>query len=125
MKKLKHVKMFENFIINEAFQDDESIISYINHLIKYSTYDGELYAGQNMNTQQIITQNEYPEQRNYRKDVKPGKLIGQSNIDYPYFIGNNEKLNCYNCSFSDDKNGLFLSAFNRKFKTNYTTLGKI
>lgn len=111
-------------LLYEGFEDNNHLRDFVNHLIKYDVYDGELYAGQNMNTQQNITQNEYPNQRNYRKDVKPGQLIGQSNIDYPYFIGNGDIINCYNCPFPDDKNELFLSIFNTKFKTNYKTLQK-
>ena len=103
MRKLKYVKLFENFQMNESIQDD------VNHIIKYNQYtNGELYAGQNMNMQQSITQNEYPNQRNYREDVAPGKLISQSNIEYQYLIGNGQTLSCYNPNFSDEQNAEFL-----------------
>jgi hypothetical protein len=119
MRKLKYVKLFENFQVNESIQDD------VDHIIKYSEYTGgELYAGQNMNIQQSITQNEYPNQRNYRKDLAPGKLISQSNIEYQYLIANDQTLSCYNPSFSDDQNGEFLGSFNRRFKKNYKILIK-
>lgn len=125
MKKLKYVKLFENFIDHNV-----DIESMVNHMVEYggeeSTYKykyGRIFAGQNVNFQQYFT----PFDENSTEHKQSLDLVGQSEIDVQYFIGSEDgkgTLNCYNPIFPNDKNGKFLGCFNRQFKTNYRTLQK-
>jgi hypothetical protein len=113
MRKLKYVKLFENFMVNERWGDPNfKLINDINHFIKYSGYKdgGELYAGQNSNFNQNFTSD--------------GKIIGRSDIKVPYCIGENGVLVCYNkpSFLSHGTEEEVLSEFNRIHKTNYNSI---
>jgi hypothetical protein len=121
MKKLKHIKLFENFINALSSEEMESIQADVSHIIEYSDYKyGKLYAGQNSNFNQKMT----PIDKNSPEEKRD--LLGQSKIDVQYFIGSDDgkRLTCYNPGRSANKDGYFLGAFNRRFKTNYRTMQK-
>lgn len=107
---MKYIKLFEFFE-----SDNAKIIDAVNHIIKYSSYKGggELYAGQNSNFQQHFTKE--------GDQNGPGKIIGISDIDEQFFIGQGDTLKCYNPqSYVNSED--FLGVFNRFMKTNYSKL---
>ena len=120
MRKLKYVKLFENFQVNEEWNDpNRELLSSISHLILYTQYKGfkgneELYANQNSNFQQYIT----PDGKFTDLDISYGTY---PKIQTPYCIGQNGVLHCYNVSSIWNNVGTeeILDEFNRIHKRNY------
>jgi hypothetical protein len=107
MRALKHVKFFENFMLNENLRDD------LYHIIEYKGLhpdDGDrLFAGQNSNFQQNLT--------------KDGRIIGGSDLKRAgvrYLIGRGDILVCHNSgNWKFEDKDEFLSLFNNIHKTDY------
>ena len=109
---LEHVKAnvhrnFDMNWLNEQIDSlNESLENDIQHIIEYPSYKNngdKLYAGQNSNFQQNLTND--------------GKIINGSELKIPYIIGSGDNLYCYN--YYNLNNPAFLNIFNKIHNTQY------